>query len=384
MTISTRQSIETASTTSPAEARLVVHEGNAILEISGEWLDYDKCPDWHQLLRQDMPKSIELKDVGITAWNSSLVTFIFNFAAALRGKGCTCKWDSMPKGIVTLLGLAFAVPEKHLVQPHASCGFLSSIGMMTETIWHKTIAVVGFVGMFSAACGLLLVGRSRTKLHDILFQTARCGHHAIFIVSFTCMLIGIILGFIGSIPLRMFGAEIYVSTLVGLGILRMMSATTVGTVMAGRTGAAFAAELGSMQTNEEIDAYTAMGLSPVELLVLPRVLALMFTMPLLCIYGDLMGVIGGMLIGVLYSGIGFSSYFQHLCATTTTHDFIVGIITCWIFGILIGICGCYHGLHCARNSTAVGQATTAAVVSSIICMIIATFIITIITVVLKY
>ena len=384
MTINTRHSSEKTSVASPAEARLVVHEGKGILEISGEWIDFANCPDWNKLLLPDMPNQIVLKDVGITAWNSSLVTFIFNFTAALLDKGVSCEWDSMPPGIVTLLELAFAVPEKHLGTHQAPSGILSAIGMKAEVIWNKIISVVDFIGVFSAACGLMLIGRSRTKYRDILFQIARCGHHAIVIVSFTCMLIGIILGFIGSIPLRMFGAEIYVATLVGLGILRMMSATTVGIVMAGRTGAAFAAELGSMQTNEEIDAYTAMGLSPIELLVLPRVLALMFTMPLLCIYGDLMGVLGGILIGVLYSGIGFSSYFQHLCATTSLHDFVVGIITCWVFGILIGICGCYHGLHCARNSTAVGQATTAAVVSSIVCMVIATFIITLITVVIKY
>ena len=139
-----------------------------------------------------------------------------------------------------------------------------------------------------------------------------------------------------------------------------------------------------LQSNEEIDAYKAMGLSPFELLVIPRILALSITMPLLCIYGDLLGVIGGVIVGRLYSGINIGSYLEHLCSTTTLHDFTVGVITCWVFGILIGICGCYHGMHCARSSTAVGQAATGAVVSSIICMVLSTALITVITVIIGY
>ena len=155
-----------------------------------------------------------------------------------------------------------------------------------------------------------------------------------------------------------------------------------GTVMAGRTGASFAAELGTMQVNEEIDALYTAGISPIEFLVLPRCLALTLLLPLLCLYGDLMGIIGGTLVGVFYLDLSLTEFITMMRSTTGLTDFWVGEFTALVFGWLISLCGCLRGMQCGRSAEAVGQAATSAVVSSLVCMIIATAIITVITVTL--
>lgn len=371
-------------TAPPARAVLTVApDGSAVLALSGTWLRHDDCPYWHDVLADHTPKKLAITDDGLGAWNSVLVNFLYNTVQHLRTHGTVCDWQALPSGPATLLNLATAVPEKRFRTPEAEGVFLERLGRSAVDAWGSTRRALEFIGILTCACLRFAVGRTRTPKADILFQFARCGHQAIGIVSLMGFLIGVILAFIGSIPLRMFGAEIYIATLVGIGILRMMAASTTGTVMAGRTGAAFAAELGAMQTNEEVDAYIAMGLSPVEILILPRFLALSLAMPLLCLYSDLLGLLGGLAVGVYYSGLSASAFLEHLYSTTSLNDFFVGLFTSWVFGILISACGCYHGLHCGRNSTAVGQAATSAVVSSIVCMVLATAVITLSTVILN-
>jgi len=153
--------------------------------------------------------------------------------------------------------------------------------------------------------------------------------------------------------------------------------------MAGRTGASFAAELGNMQANEEIDALESMGISSMEFLVLPRFISLVLMMPILGIFADIVGILGGMIVAITYMGISLQEYWQTLVDTTSLNDFCVGLFTTFVFGVLISICGCYRGMNCGRSSVEVGEATTSAMVSSLICLIIATAIITVVTVVLK-
>lgn len=359
-------------------------DGDAcVIRLAGDWTDYSQCPDWHDLLPADEPDSpcaVILDADGLGEWNSAAVAFALNLALRCQARGIPCRRENLPEGLDKLLALALAVPELRQEAPAPAAGPIRRLGQTTLALLGQTAAAISFVGVIAESLVRLAAGRTRTRWSDVAAQTARCGHQAIAIVSLMGFLIGVILAFIGSIPLEMFGADIYIATLIGIGILRMMAATTVGTVMAGRTGAAFAAELGSMAANEELDAYTAMGLSPVEILVLPRFLALSLTMPLLCVYADLVGILGGTAVGVLYCGVGLQSFLQHLCATTRLSDFFVGVFTAWVFGLLISACGCYHGLTCGRNSAAVGKAATAAVVSSIVCMVLATALITLVTV----
>jgi len=202
------------------------------------------------------------------------------------------------------------------------------------------------------------------------------GADALAIVSLISLLVGLILAFVASIQLSQFGAQIYVATIVGIAMVRVMGAIMTGIIMAGRTGAAFAAELGTMQVNEEIDALRTFGFSPVEFLVMPRMLALVLMMPLLCIYADLMGVLGGFIVGVVMLGINPELYMTQTFHSVPLANFWIGLAHSVVFGVLVALAGCYRGMRCGRSAMAVGQATTSAVVTGILSIVIATAVIT--------
>jgi phospholipid/cholesterol/gamma-HCH transport system permease protein len=188
----------------------------------------------------------------------------------------------------------------------------------------------------------------------------------------------LILAFVGAVQLQMFGAQIFVANLVGIAMVRVLGAVMAGIVMAGRTGAAFAAQLGTMQVNEEIDALRTLGVSPMEFLVLPRMLALVVMMPLICIYADLMGVLGGLIVGVGMLDIGLLQYINQTRAALNLTFFFIGLFQACVFGVLVALAGCLRGMQCGRSASAVGAATTSAVVTSIVAIIVATGIITVV------
>ncbi|HSX81679.1 MAG TPA: ABC transporter permease, partial [Candidatus Saccharimonadia bacterium] len=190
-------------------------------------------------------------------------------------------------------------------------------------------------------------------------------------------LVGLILAFMGANQLRQFGAQIYVANLVGLSMAREMGAMMTGIIMAGRTGAAFAAQLGTMVVNQEIDALITLGLKPVEFLVVPRMLALMLMVPLLCIYADLVGILGGAVVGVGMLHLGAAQYYQQTLSALHLLDFVVGLIKGTVFGILIALAGCLRGMPCGRSASAVGAAATSAVVTGIVWIIVSDAVLTV-------
>jgi phospholipid/cholesterol/gamma-HCH transport system permease protein len=238
--------------------------------------------------------------------------------------------------------------------------------------------VVAFLGEVTIAFGRLFRGQARFRRSDLMVTLQEVGAQALPIVSLISFLVGVILAFLGSIQLLQFGAQIYVADLVGIGMARDMAAMMVGIILAGRTGAAFAAQLGSMQVNEEIDALATLGLSPMDFLVLPRVLALIVMTPLLCLYANLMGLLGGAFVGVAFLDLPAVTYLQETQYALQPADFTGGLIKGAVYGIVVAIAGCLRGMQCGRSSAAVGQATTSAVVTSIVFIVISMAILTLI------
>ncbi len=223
-----------------------------------------------------------------------------------------------------------------------------------------------------------MTGKARFRRSDLLVILQDVGAQAVPIVSLISFLVGLILAFVGAIQLVMFGAQIYVANLVGIAMVREMGAIMTGIIMAGRTGAAFAAQLGTMQVNEEIDALQTLGIPAMDFLVLPRMIALFLMMPLLCLYADLMGVLGGFVVGVTMLDLNPMEYLIQTQGAIRLADFWVGIFMSAVFGILVAMSGCLQGIRCGRSASSVGNATTSAVVNGIISIIIATAIITVI------
>ncbi len=237
---------------------------------------------------------------------------------------------------------------------------------------------VEFLGEVTVAFGRMLRGRACFRPSDLLVVMQDCGARSLPIVSLISLLVGMIFAFVGAVQLSAFGAQIYVASLVGIAIVRVMGAIMTGIIMAGRTGSAFAVHLGTMQANEEIDALVTLGINPIEFLVLPRVLALSLMMPLLCLYADFMGVLGGLAVGVFMLDLNVMEYLSMTRKALQFKDFWIGLFHSAVFGVLVALVGCLRGLQCERNAAAVGEAATSAVVNGIVNIIAATAIITVI------
>jgi phospholipid/cholesterol/gamma-HCH transport system permease protein len=309
---------------------------------------------------------------GIGVWDSSFVSFIFDFETRCAELKVALDRKSFPAGTRRLIALAEAVPEKSDARVStAREGFFESLGNKTTAALQAAAALFNFLGLLSIAFGRFLTGRARTRLSDIFEQVQVCGADALAIVSLISFLVGVILAFMGAVQLERFGASIYVADLVAIGMLREMGAMMTAIIMAGRTGAAFAAQLGSMKVAQEIDALNTMGISPVEFLCLPRVLALFLMMPVLCVYSDLLGIGGGAFIGSVMLHVSPSAYFHETMSAFTMTDFSIGVVKAAIYGVLVGFAGCLRGFECGDSSSAVGFATTSAVVTSIVMIVVA-------------
>jgi phospholipid/cholesterol/gamma-HCH transport system permease protein len=236
--------------------------------------------------------------------------------------------------------------------------------------------MLNFIGEAAITFAKFLVGKATFRRVDLFLLLQECGAQALPVVSLISVLLGLILAFVGAIQLKMFGAQIFVADVVGIGMVRVMGAIMTGIIMAGRTGAAFAAQLGTMEVNEEIDALKTLGISPMEFLVLPRMIALVIMMPLLCIYADLMGILGGLIVGVGMLDLGLIEYLNRTREALTLTVFGVGLFHSAVFGVLVALSGCLRGMQCERSASAVGYAATSAVVTSIVSIIVATAVIT--------
>jgi phospholipid/cholesterol/gamma-HCH transport system permease protein len=227
-----------------------------------------------------------------------------------------------------------------------------------------------FIGASTMAMVRFFLGKAQFRRSDLGLIIQDCGAQALPIVSLISLLVGLILAFVGAVQLKLFGAQIYVADMVGIAMVREMGAMMTGIIMAGRTGAAFAAQLGTMQVNEEIDALTTMGISPMEFLVLPRMLALILMMPLLCLYANLMGMLGGVIVGIGMLDIAPMQYFVETRASVNLANINIGLFKSVVYGVLIALAGCLRGMQCGRSAQAVGDAATSAVVTSIVFIIV--------------
>lgn len=325
----------------------------------------------HQNIQQITFRLSEIKN-----WDSGLVSFLLEVTKECQEKKIKSTRQGGPEGAEKLLALALRVRDSVAVREILRQPFFDVVGEWVLGIKTATFSLLDFLGQIAVAFGRFFRGKAYFRSDEFLVIIQRCGFGALGLVSLISMLIGMILAFVGAIQLGMFGAQVYIADIVGIAMVRVMGAIMTGILMSGRTGAAFAAELGIMQTNEEIDALKTLGISPVEFLVLPRILALMIMMPLLTLYADLMGIIGGFIISVGMLGINPVEYFTHTHNSVRLSYLWIGLIHSFVFAVIIAIAGCYKGIKCQRSAAGVGAATTSAVVSAITAIVIATAVIT--------
>jgi phospholipid/cholesterol/gamma-HCH transport system permease protein len=349
--------------------------GALLVHLGGAWQLGGQVPA-ASLLEQELGsgglQKVEYDAANLSKWDTSVLTFLTQVSEVCRQRGISEDRNGLPAGVQRLLALAEAVGERKGARAEQQDeSLLERIGKATLSSTDEIREILRFLGEATLATLRLFIGKARYRKSDLFVLIQQAGAEAMGIVTLISFLVGLILAFVGAVQLQQFGATIYVADLVGIAMVREMGAMMTGIVMAGRTGASYAAQLGSMKVTQEIDALTTMGISPLEFLVLPRMVALFVMMPLLCLYADFVGILGGAAVGVGMLDLSPVTYYQQTAAAVSLGDLAGGIFKASIYGVLIAIAGCLRGMQSGNSSSAVGDATTSAVVTSIVAIIVA-------------
>ena len=356
------------------------HSGEAPkLLVAGSWTLEQRKPELHDVWRKGgrLPEQVAVQ-VAVDAWDSSLLALLRRLQRLANEQKVTLDLLGLPDGVERLLEMAASPSTQATEADQPDYGWVSRVGLSGQQVARALGNSCTFVGEVSQALGRLVAGKARMRMVDFWMALQQCGPGALPIVALIAILIGLILAFVGAVQLEAFGAQLYIANMVSIGMTREMGALMTAVIMAGRTGAAYAAEIGSMQANEEIDALKTFGFPPLEFLVLPRLLALLVSMPLLTVFADILGIFGGFVIGSGLFDISATQYINQSLEMLTLTDFLIGLFKSLVFAVLIGLIGCYYGLSCGRNAQAVGQATTNAVVSIIVALVVSDALITLI------
>lgn len=303
---------------------------------------------------------------------------LFGLAKQIQAAGLTLDLSRLPQNIRDMLTLALKVENRPPKDEAPHGGLLERIGNKSFIIYKQVKSALRFIHETNLSLLRFFSGRAIWRRKDFWFIFGDCSYKAVGIIALVSFLVGLILAFVGALQLRTFGAGIYVASMVALGMTRIMAAIMVGIIMAGRTGSSYAATLGTMQVNEEIDALKTLGIKISDYLVTPRLVSLVVTIPFLTLLADALGILGGAVVGVSFLDLSSSSYFDYSIKALSLKNILVGLMHSVVYGIIISLCGCYEGLNAGRDADSVGKATTGAVVTALVWMIVATGILTVI------
>ncbi|MFM7142539.1 MAG: MlaE family ABC transporter permease [Alphaproteobacteria bacterium] len=372
----TSEAATAAAPTTPARVELSRPRVDTLeIRLAGDWVLRGPRASSREIDREladRPPRRVVYDGTGIGRWDSALLTFLERLETTLHASKIRSDRAGLPEGVQRLMTLAEAVPEKKGARAGATrTSWLERVGDSARSGWESAWGFLDFLGQATIAFVSMLRLKARVPVADVLLFVQNTGIEALGIVSLISFLVGLILAFVGAVQLKQFGATIYVANLVEIGMAREMGAIMTGIIMAGRTGAAFAAQLGTMKVTEEIDALQTLGIDPIEYLVLPRLIALSLMMPLLCLYYDIVGMIGGAVVGVGMLGITPTQYWQQTLYYASTTQFALGIVKAGFFGVLVALAGCLRGMECGDSASAVGDAATSAVVTSIVLIVVA-------------
>lgn len=360
----------TASDAAPATADVTRdRDGAMIVRLAGDWRLGGTLPAVEPVveqLRGTWPSTVRFDASALGAWDTGLLTFLDRLETTCGEREVPVERGTLPDGVTRLLDLAHAVPSRTgLDGEKKRAGLLERTGVAATALLEGGRAIVTFTGQLAQALGRLVTGRARFRWVDLGVFLQDTGAAALPIVTLISFLVGVILAFVGAVQLKQFGAQIYVADLVGLAMVRQMGALMAAIIMAGRTGAAFAAQLGAMKVNEEIDALSTMGLEPVRFLVVPRVLAAVAVVPALTLLTNFAALLGGLLVFVQL-GFPAVTFVNRVLASVTMADFLTGMGKAVVFGVLVAAVGCLRGIQTGTDAQAVGASTTSAVVSGIV------------------
>jgi phospholipid/cholesterol/gamma-HCH transport system permease protein len=346
-------------------------DSTLVIQLAGTWRLAAETPSFsvfeRELERGPAPR-VAIDAAAVSSWDSALLVFLFRLLEACRIRGIPVERSGLPGGLRRLLDLV-QEPELTAAASPRPGGSLEHIGRRALFLRRRLGSVSAFLGWTTLALGRFAARRARYRPVDLGLLLQGAGPDALPIVALVNFLVGIILAFVGITQLRRFGAEEYVPDIVGIAVVRDMAALITAVVLAGRSGAAYAAQIATMNVTQETDALRTMGISPIEFLVVPRVIALTVMMPLLTLFADLMGVLGGATVGTTMMHLPLASYLRHTASSVTTGDIRGGLVKAATYGALVALAGTLRGMEAERSSERVGEAATKAVVTGIVLVI---------------
>jgi phospholipid/cholesterol/gamma-HCH transport system permease protein len=340
-----------------------------LVVLSGNWRTRPGMPrvdEVDQEISRVRPSTMKFDTRALGDWDSGLLSFLLRCAEICERSEVRFDRESLPPGLRKLIQLAQAVPNAREAGRDPAPGpLLSRLGSRTLRIQAGVRAAITFVGEVALAGFNLLRGRAQFRWSDTWLAMQESGPEALGVVALINFLVGLILAFAGAVLLPRFGADIFVPDLVAMATVREMGCLMTGIILCGRTGAAFAAQLGAMKGNEEIDALRTFGMSPVEFLVLPRVLALVLMMPLLTVFANLIAITGAFVVSVSMLDMTPALYIERTLQAIQLKSFVLGVVKGGAFGLLVAVTGCLRGMQADQSAAGVGRATTSAVVTGI-------------------
>jgi phospholipid/cholesterol/gamma-HCH transport system permease protein len=359
----------------------ISEENTLDITLSGEWLLVSELPRPDVVVAKiaENPAGIRFDTTQLGEWDTALITTLI---AIHRGAAqCDVAVDNggLPEGARRLLELAFTVKEREGARRKLKhTPFLESVGKSAIETWDAGRQLLSFTGELVLSFGRFFRGTATYLRSDLIQYIQDAGAKAFTIVSLISFLIGMIFAFVGVMQLNMFGAGIYTANLVAVAMVREMAPIMTAIIMAGRTGASYAAQIGTMKVNEEIDALRTLGMNPIDFLVTPRVIALVVMMPLLTMYGSLMGILGGLMVGLVMIDISLVQYLAQTVEAVGLNSLFGGLFKSVVYGSLVALAGCEQGMACGNSAMAVGQSTTKAVVMGIVLVVVSASVLTVI------
>jgi len=353
-----------------------------VLTFAGDWLLAGQRNDTNNvdtiLAEAEGVRRITYETSQLGAWDTGLITAlasIQHFAISLRIENDLA---GLPEGAQGLLNLAFAVKEREgarreITQPRMA----ESVGTATLEFLESGKELIEFMGELTLSVQRLIRRKATIQASQVWLAIQEAGVEALPIVGLITFLIGMIFAFVGVMQLNNFGAGIYTADLVAVAMVREMAPIMTAILMAGRTGASYAAQLGTMKVNEEIDALSTLGINPIDFLVLPRVFALILMMPFLTMYASLMGIFGGLVVAVSMLDITPLQYIVQTNAAVELNTLFGGLFKAIVYGALVALAGTQQGMACGNSAMAVGQATTKAVVMGIVLIVVSASVLTV-------
>lgn len=325
-------------------------------------------------LRPPAPDSAVRLDLsGLEGVDTVGALLLARLAERLRGEGHAVEVAGVRpehRALVEAVQEADRAPPVQLPEEHPIIEMLERTGRTTVRGLRRGVELVNFLGVVTVTLMRIAMNPRRLRYRSVLFHIEQTGLNALPILGLLTFLIGVVMAFQGADQLRRFGAELFVVNLLGVSVLRELGTLLTAIIVAGRSGSAFTAQIGTMKVNQEVDAISTLGLDPIELLVVPRVLALMISLPLLAFFADVMALLGGAVMSYMTLGISFAQFIKQLQASVGLNTFLVGIAKAPVFALVIAMVGCYEGLRVTGSAESVGRLTTRSVVEGIFLVII--------------